>query len=329
MMNGCNDIVDGELIDIHARVVKIDTNAPNPVSMWIHLEDVYGELTTLTLFEDNEAAGYNWRVGQWWRLENVKGNRYNERMQLLPTYSSSMDVHDEPPEAATVDSKYPHLLSRPLPPEDCAEHFAVFDIETTGRDGTQDNVVAIAVGCYDLTMDYAEVQVFTFAGEGDELTLIRNSYTWLENHCEEGVVTYNGVGFDVPFLEDRITALLPMEEEGPTLNCMDRHLDLFLRKKEFTTTVGSKWPTLEECLAAYNIPVQTVYWEGEELTNKRFGEYLAPRYLQAIEEDDRETIERLEKKIIEYAAGDIEATVALHEADARRSYLPDYTRFER
>jgi hypothetical protein len=59
-------------------------------------------------------------------------------------------------------------------------------------------------------------------------------------------------------------------------------------------------------------------WRGEELTNTRFGEELAPEYLQAIEEDRTASINELETVIYEYVMTDIEANIALYESDVGR-----------
>jgi hypothetical protein len=64
--------------------------------------------------------------------------------------------------------------------------------------------------------------------------------------------------------------------------------------------------------------VQPTLWRGEQLTNTRFGEDLAPEYLRAIEEDCAATINELETVIHEYVMTDIEANLALYETDSGR-----------
>lgn len=86
--------------------------------------------------------------------------------------------------------------------------------------------------------------------------------------------------------------------------------------------MNKKWPSLEECLTSYDLPLYETTWRGDTLTNTRFGEELGPEYLAALENGSELT--ELEAVIHEYTASDIEANIALYEADVGRKYTPAY-----
>lgn len=209
-----------------------------------------------------------------------------------------------------------------LAARDCFDAYGVLDIETTGFDGAEDDLVAIGVGYYDGSGP-ADVEVITRASvRNDELALVSEAFAWLDRREPEGLVTYNGADFDLPFLEAKIASLDP--EHLPPLE--GQHVDLFTERKRLATQANAKWPRLEECLEAYDLPVAETVWEGEVLTNQAFGEALGPRYLAALEALEFGHVHDLEATIREYTAADIEATIALYEADVGRGYVPTYTR---
>ncbi len=204
-----------------------------------------------------------------------------------------------------------------LPATDRFSAYGALDIETDGLDGATDRLVAIGVGYHDGAGD-PEVEVHTLsAARGDEAALVETAFAWLDRRAPEGLVTYNGTEFDLPFLRARLGAL--GVEALPGLS--GRHVDLFTERKRLAAVDGEKWPRLEECLEAYGLPVVETDWEGEPLTNVRFGEELAPRYLRALSGLEFDRVRALEAVIREYASADVEATVALYEADAGRSWV--------
>lgn len=201
---------------------------------------------------------------------------------------------------------------------------STLDIETNGFDGSTNELVAIGVGYYETGQETPEIEVFTrAAAPGGEKTLIQTAYDWVNERNPDGLATYNGTSFDFTFLTDRMEAL--GFHHKPTLSCSDAHVDLYPARKHIADKKGKKWPSLEESLAAYELPSYSTQWEGEELTNKRFGEDLAPRYLEALTQEDSVVLSELEPTVIEYTASDIEATIALYEADAGRTYMPQFS----
>lgn len=211
-----------------------------------------------------------------------------------------------------------------LDPDQRFDSIGTLDIETNGFDGSSDELVAIGVGYYEAGRETAEVEVITRAAvRGDERTLIENAYGWLNERTPDGLATYKGASFDLTFLSDRMEVL--GFRERPTMTCADRHVDLYPARKRIADRTGRKWPSLEESLDAYDLPVYSTQWKGAELTNTRFGQDLAPRYLNALAQEDDSTLDELEPTIIEYTASDVEANIALYEADAGRTYMPQYS----
>lgn len=211
-----------------------------------------------------------------------------------------------------------------LDPDQHFDSIGTLDIETNGFDGSADELVAIGVGYYEAGSETAEVEVITRdAVRGDERTLIENTYRWLNERAPDGLATYKGTDFDFTFLNDRIEAL--GIRERPALDCSENHLDLYPARKRIADQTGRKWPSLEESLDAYDIPVYSTKWEGAELTNTRFGEDLAPRYLSAVAQENTTILNEFEPIVFEYTASDVEANIALYEADAGRNYTPSYS----
>lgn len=198
--------------------------------------------------------------------------------------------------------------------------YGTLDIETDGFDGKTNELVAIGVGYYEASGS-PDLEVFTRRQFADEAALIGAAFEWLTARHPEGVVTYNGLEFDFAFLDAKLEAL--GVDPGPSPP--SPHVDLFAPRRRLADRAGTKWPSLEECLRAYDLPVAETAWEGEPLTNARFGEDLAPRYITAIETGEATRAAAIDRTIDAYTAADIEATIALYEADVNRGYDPRYS----
>lgn len=208
-----------------------------------------------------------------------------------------------------------------LNPDQCFDSIGTLDIETSGFDGATEDLIAVGVGYYEPNAD-AEVAVHTqLMFDGDERELIRNAYDWLNDREPECLATFNGAGFDFDFLVDKCDAL--GYRDRPDLLGWPNHVDLLSERKQ-RLPPNRKWPSLEESLNAYEIPKYETTWNGKKLTNTRFGEELAPRYVDALASSDAGVLDELESVVVEYTESDIEANIALYEADAGREYLPTY-----
>ncbi len=212
------------------------------------------------------------------------------------------------------------MYTHELDPAEQFDRIGVLDIETNGLNPHTNTLVAIGTGYYDTTTTNFEWAVHTLATTSDEPTLIHDAFDWLATYQIEGMVTYNGSNFDLPFITHRLNA--HGIRDGPDLTA--HHVDLYQPRKQAADLADEKWPALEECLTAYDIPRHEITYKDEPLDNTRFGRELAPAYLTAIQERDTHTIQTLEPIITSYAGSDIEATIALYEADANRTYTPSY-----
>lgn len=202
-----------------------------------------------------------------------------------------------------------HPPDRPDP--EALRSFAALDIETTGLEATEHHLIAIGVGFQSIDSK-REVHVHTLSdARGDEVRLIELAVGWLDAHEPEALVTYNGDHFDLPFLEARLEAL----KANTDLALPGRHIDLFTERKQWAELADAKWPSLEQSLAEYNLRPARTLWYNDVLTNQRFAEELAPRYLDALEALEFGMVKALDPVIRHYTTADIEATMSLYEAD--------------
>ncbi|OYR82160.1 hypothetical protein DJ71_12290 [Halorubrum sp. E3] len=184
-------------------------------------------------------------------------------------------------------------------------------------DPTSGQTVAIGIGLKDTVAGEQSIDVLTLGGAmGDEETLIRRAFERINEFDPTVLVTFNGRAFDLDYLNERLRILQPSQQFE--LHCERNHVDLFEPRKRLADERGINWPSLEEVLEGHGLAVQPTLWRGEALTNTRFGEELAPEYIQAVVEDRTETLDQLETVIHEYVKSDIEGNLALYEADAGR-----------
>lgn len=92
------------------------------------------------------------------------------------------------------------MYSIDLPETARFESYGVLSILADGRDGARDRLVAIGV-VYVGDHGTPEVQVHTLADtRGDEGALVDEAFDWFARRACEALVTYDGAGFDMPFL---------------------------------------------------------------------------------------------------------------------------------
>jgi hypothetical protein len=214
------------------------------------------------------------------------------------------------------------------------ERLATVDIETTATDPADGELVSIGIGVHDRADPLTEASYETFHRDDDEVHLVDRAMARLEDADADRLVTYNGVGFDVPFVADRLDRRgASADVDLPAITEPPAHLDLFLDRKRRADEEGVPWPRLEACLEAYDHAPPTTVWRGDPLTNARFGEELGPAYLRTL---GTETGARFREQLVEvidhYLIGDLEATLALFYADVGEAiegrYLGTERRFE-
>ncbi|MEF8855903.1 MAG: ribonuclease H-like domain-containing protein [Haloplanus sp.] len=227
------------------------------------------------------------------------------------------------------------------------ERLATVDIETTATDPAAGELVSVGIGVHDRAEPLTEATYETFHRRGDdengrsagrrptvddEVAFVERAMAHLADADADRLVTYNGVGFDIPVVADRLDRL-GASADLPAITDPPAHLDLFLDRKRRADEEGTSWPRLEACLEAYGHAPATTVWRGDPLTNARFGEELGPAYLRTL---GTETGARFREQLIEvidhYLIGDLEATLALFYADigdaVEGRYLGTEARFD-
>jgi hypothetical protein len=203
------------------------------------------------------------------------------------------------------------------------ERVATLDIETTGFDPDDGEVVSVGVGVHDrgAPARAATYETCHRTGAG-AAALIEGALDRLEACEADGLVSYNGREFDLAFLRGRLERLGESLEPPAVATDESRHVDLFADRKRRADRDGRKWPSLEECLRAYGYPRPVTELDGESITNGRFGEEVGPEYLETLGEDSPRA-EALEAAIDHYLRTDLEANFALYYADIGETFEPE------
>jgi hypothetical protein len=202
------------------------------------------------------------------------------------------------------------------------QRIATLDIETTHSKPSQGEIVSIGVGVHDREEPGEAATYDTFHRDSDgEAALIRRAVGRLTEYAADGLVTYNGIGFDMDFIGSRLEQLGETVEAPEIATTPERHLDLYVDRKQRADQEGAKWPSLEECLEAYGYPCPVTKWSGEEITARRFGEEIGPAYLRALV-DDSSQASALKPAIEHYLTTDLEANIAIYYADIGEDFEP-------
>jgi hypothetical protein len=199
---------------------------------------------------------------------------------------------------------------------------ATLDIETTHYDPENGQTVAIGVGFHQLDSPGEEAEYTLLYRDGTgETALIKDAFNEIENSDADLLVSYNGRDFDIEFLQRRLS-LLGNPIQTPSLHNQESHLDLLEIRKPEADRLGRKWPKLEECLEAYGYEPARTIWNGSEVTNTRFGDELGPAYLTALDLEATTKQRNLKAVIDHYLTTDLEANIALYNADIGNSFTP-------
>lgn len=204
------------------------------------------------------------------------------------------------------------------------DKLVTFDIETTHYDPDEGETIAIGVGQHEIGSPGSNARYETFAREHpgieDERQLVERAFEFIYRLDGDTLVSYNGVGFDMDFLTKR-SSRFPKSVPWPELQTTGQHVDLFTDRKA-ACGPNDKWPSLEECLDSYDLPVPKTLWNGAPMDNTRFGEEFAPAFLDVLANGDDQEISRHRGVLDHYLKTDLEANVALYCADQGLSFDP-------
>ncbi|WP_254830223.1 ribonuclease H-like domain-containing protein [Haloglomus salinum] len=202
--------------------------------------------------------------------------------------------------------------------DDGVERVATLDIETTHWKPESGEVVAVGVGVHERGTPGSEAVYDCLLREGDdEPAVIRDALDRLASYGADRLVTYNGAEFDIPFLHDRLRA----HDADPVALPPVDHLDLYADRKRRADETGRKWPSLEECVAAYDATPAETHWRGEPVTNSRFGEELGPEYLDAVRAGDGTGL----RAVVEhYLRSDLENNFLVYYGDVGTPFEPAF-----
>lgn len=202
------------------------------------------------------------------------------------------------------------------------DRITTFDIETTHFNPEKGETVAIGVGVHTPNDPETAASFETFLRESraDEGELVERAFRHIDRLDPDALVSYNGLEFDMEFLWER-AAQLDTTLNLPEVHVNGPHIDLFADRKA-ASDPDTKWPSLEECLASYDYPVTETLWNGSPVTNTRFGEELAPAWLEACMGTDDTAIDTLRDLLDHYLITDLEANLAIYYADRNIEYRP-------
>lgn len=209
-------------------------------------------------------------------------------------------------------------------PSDDHERLVTFDIETTHYEPAEGETVAIGVGEHTLgtpgvTATYDVLARDDFETEGE---LIRRGIERIDAADADALVSYNGIDFDWDFLAERAERV-GVAIEPPVLHAAGSHVDLFADRAALVEYRYDR-PSLEACLDSYDYPVPSTIWNGEAVTNKRFGQELGPALLAAMHDGDADQLDALRDVLAHYLITDLEANFAIYYADRGVAFSPAY-----
>jgi len=137
-----------------------------------------------------------------------------------------------------------------------------FDIETTHYDPNDGETVAIGVARHEVgSPESTRYELFPRRKSGieGEQQLVEQAFQFMNRIDADTLVSYSGVGFDMDFLYKR-SAHFDSTPSPPELHKTGQHIDLFAGRQE--ACGNKKYPSLEECLDSYELPVPKTIWNG-------------------------------------------------------------------
>lgn len=104
------DIEEGEPIDIRVQVID-DLNRPSEkMARRLKVQDTAGNEFPFTVWNNNALSEYAWEDGQWYELENARGNVYNDHRSLNGSYDLEATPIDDPSESTRLTAPREELV---------------------------------------------------------------------------------------------------------------------------------------------------------------------------------------------------------------------------
>lgn len=174
----------------------------------VHMTDVTGTHVKATVFDDNELADYEFAPGTWYEFDDVNPDVFRGTIGLTARWTRQVRQLDEPPASAETD---PISAVRQLGD---LQRLAALDIETVATVDEQEleignpdhgELLCVGLGYYDRETEQTE-SVVLFREDGStaaEQALIEDVLAWLDARDIDGLLTFNGTGYDLPMLVGR------------------------------------------------------------------------------------------------------------------------------
>ncbi|MDS0300923.1 hypothetical protein NDI76_19430 [Halogeometricum sp. S1BR25-6] len=118
------DIEDKKPIDIRVHIIS-ELDCPSPqMAMRFRVQDTDENEFPFTVWKNNALSDYAWQEGQWYKLENARGNEFRGQLSLNGSSSLMATPIEEPTDVGDADSTpqlfdsltegYPYLTLFPL-----------------------------------------------------------------------------------------------------------------------------------------------------------------------------------------------------------------------
>jgi len=123
-MTDQSDIEDGSPLDLSVQVIRELDAGPERMERRILVRDVVGNEFPLAIWADNALTDFEWRPGQWYQLENARGNVHNERRSL--NGSPSLRATPIEPPASVSGSSIDEIIASV---EDGQPYLTLFELD--------------------------------------------------------------------------------------------------------------------------------------------------------------------------------------------------------
>jgi hypothetical protein len=330
----------------------------------VHATDVAGIHVKATVFVDNELAGYEFEPDMWYEFDDVSPDVYNGTIGIAPKGSRQVSRLDKEPDQGSTK---PEMIVERLGD---LTRVAALDIETiatvdeeTLEVGNPDHneILCVGLGYRDRSSQRTESTVLFRKNRSlaAEQSLINEVVNWIEIRDIEGLLTFNGAGYDLPMLVGRSNRLATtLEDQAFASHVRDSlgsflHADLAVLKnrvlgegtlEDMAAHIQSAPPKTN--LTDYDIALspsewRTAQWKGMRANGRTPPSddledpiiynsdvpHLGRHWLKAVAEEDKQRADVLYNCLEHYTAADIEPLFDIAEssdADGQPAFRMTY-----